>query len=57
VFDDFYRADNALTRTTSGTGIGLALVKKLVQAMGGKVRAANDSGGGCTVTIVLPAKQ
>ena len=54
VFDDFYRADNALTRTTSGTGIGLALVRKLAQAMGGRVAAANNAGPGCTITVSLP---
>ncbi|MBI5552426.1 MAG: HAMP domain-containing histidine kinase [Desulfobacterales bacterium] len=54
VFDDFYRADNALTRTTSGTGIGLALVRKLTQAMGGRVAAANNAGSGCTITVSLP---
>lgn len=54
VFDDFYRADSALTRTAGGTGIGLALVKKLVQAMGGRVQAANNAGPGCTITLMLP---
>jgi len=54
VFDDFYRADNALTRTTSGTGIGLALVRKLAQAMGGRVAATNNAGPGCTLTLSLP---
>jgi signal transduction histidine kinase len=37
-----------------GTGIGLALVKKFVQLMGGTVTAANNSGAGCTITISLP---
>jgi signal transduction histidine kinase len=54
VFNDFYRVENALTRTTRGTGIGLALVKKFVQLMGGTVTAANNSGPGCTFTISLP---
>lgn len=54
IFDDFYRVDNALTRTTGGTGIGLALVKKFVSALGGTVQAANNDGPGCTITIVLP---
>jgi signal transduction histidine kinase len=54
VFDDFYRVDNDLTRTTGGTGIGLALVKKFVSAMGGRVLAANNSGPGCTITLLLP---
>jgi signal transduction histidine kinase len=54
VFDDFYRVDNDLNRTTGGTGIGLALVKKFVVAMGGRVKAENNDGAGCTVRIVLP---
>ncbi|BBO79987.1 hypothetical protein DSCO28_05530 [Desulfosarcina ovata subsp. sediminis] len=54
VFDDFYRVENDLTRTTGGTGIGLALVKKFVLAMGGRVRAANNKGAGCSITISLP---
>ena len=54
VFDDFYRVENSLTRTTGGTGIGLALVKKFVRLMGGSVTAANNEGPGCTITITLP---
>jgi len=54
IFDDFYRVDNDLTRTTKGTGIGLALVKRFVEAMGGHVSAANNDGPGCTITITLP---
>ena len=55
IFDDFYRVDNALTRTTRGTGIGLALVKKFIHLMGGTVTAADNEGPGCTITIRLPA--
>jgi len=54
IFNDFYRVENSLTRTTRGTGIGLALVKKFVQLMGGTVTAANNSGPGCTITLSLP---
>jgi signal transduction histidine kinase len=54
VFDDFYRVENSLTRTTRGTGIGLALVKKFVQLMQGTVTAANNEGPGCTIFIKLP---
>lgn len=56
VFDDFYRVDSELSRTTGGTGIGLALVKKFIQALGGEVRAENNDGAGCAITISLPAK-
>ncbi len=51
VFNDFYRADNALARAAGGTGIGLALVKRFVALSGGKVSAANNAGPGCTITI------
>ena len=54
IFDDFYRVDNSLTQTTRGTGIGLALVKKFVRLMGGHVKAENNVGAGCTITISLP---
>ena len=54
IFGDFYRVDNELTRTTRGTGIGLALVKKLITLMGGRVTAANNADSGCTITISLP---
>jgi signal transduction histidine kinase len=54
IFDDFYRVEGALTRTTAGTGIGLSLVKKFVTLLGGTVRAENNTGPGCTITISLP---
>ncbi len=57
IFEDFYRVDNSLTRKTKGTGIGLALVKKLVHEMGGKVHAENNPEGGCAIIIRFPAAQ
>jgi signal transduction histidine kinase len=45
LFELFYRPDNELTRTTSGTGIGLALVRQLVTAMGGRVDVRNCEPG------------
>jgi signal transduction histidine kinase len=55
VFDDFYRVDSPDIRTTRGTGIGLAFVKKVIQLAGGRVSAKNNDGPGCTITISLPA--
>jgi signal transduction histidine kinase len=55
VFNDFYRAGNAVTSAAGGTGIGLALVRRFVRLMGGRVSAANNPGLGCTVCIELPA--
>ena len=54
VFDDFYRVENALIRSTRGTGIGLAFVRKVMTAMAGRVSAANNDGPGCTLTLWLP---
>jgi len=54
IFNDFYRADSSITRTTRGTGIGLAFVKKCITACGGNVAASNNDGDGCTITIALP---
>jgi two-component system, OmpR family, sensor histidine kinase VicK len=49
--------DSELTRTTGGTGIGLALVKKFIHALGGRVVAANNDGPGCSITIRLPIQR
>ncbi len=53
VFDDFYRVNSEGVQSTRGAGIGLAFVKKLVVAMGGKVKAENNSGPGCTISIMM----
>jgi len=45
IFRLFYRADSGLTRETLGTGIGLALVLQLAEAMGGTVDVANREPG------------
>lgn len=45
LFELFYRPDNELTRTTAGTGIGLALVQQLVAAMHGRVDLRNCDPG------------
>jgi signal transduction histidine kinase len=51
IFEPFYRVGEELTRTAEGTGIGLALVKELVEKSGGRVRASSPSDGGFVVTI------
>ena len=45
IFDLFYRAEDELTRETAGTGIGLALVSRLVADMGGSITVENRTPG------------
>jgi signal transduction histidine kinase len=54
IFEPFHRGEDELTRTTQGTGLGLALVASLVERMGGAVRGANRPDGGFEVCVELP---
>jgi signal transduction histidine kinase len=55
LFERFYRVDAARDRSRGGSGIGLAIVKALVEAHGGRVSAASDGPGhGATFTLTLP---
>lgn len=55
VFDRFYRVE-ATARRRPGTGVGLAIVKQLVEAMGGRVRADSVLGQGSTFAVRLPSR-
>ena len=55
VFDRFYRADRSRSRATGGSGVGLAIVKQLVEAQGGGVSAQSEPGRGSTFAFSLPA--
>ena len=52
VFQRFYRGD--ASRTGSGTGLGLALVKHIVEAHGGTVTAESDGATGAEIRVTLP---
>ncbi|KPV49578.1 histidine kinase, partial [Kouleothrix aurantiaca] len=54
VFERFYRADRARTRNRGGAGLGLPIVKWIVDAHGGQVRVASEPGVGSRFTIELP---
>jgi signal transduction histidine kinase/CheY-like chemotaxis protein len=55
VFDPFRQADGSTTRVHLGLGIGLSVVKALVQAHGGAIRATSaGKGQGATFTVLLP---
>jgi signal transduction histidine kinase len=54
VFDRFWQADGSSKRKYQGVGIGLALVKELVEIQGGKVKVESQEGKGTTFTVSLP---
>jgi signal transduction histidine kinase len=57
IFEPFFRIEEELTRSTRGSGIGLALVKELGEAMGAAVSGANADGGGFRVKVAFdPAR-
>jgi len=55
IFRKFVRGSGAKVHGVKGTGIGLAMVKHIVDAHGGKVLVASEPGKGSTFTILLPA--
>jgi signal transduction histidine kinase len=56
VFEPFYRGRRAKEEQVQGSGLGLSLVKKIADAHGGRVEAANRAGGGAAVRMWLPLK-
>lgn len=55
IFDKFYRADTSDSAPT-GTGLGMTIVKHLVEAHGGKVWVESELGKGTTVSFTIPLK-
>ncbi|MEK7677316.1 MAG: HAMP domain-containing sensor histidine kinase, partial [Verrucomicrobiota bacterium] len=54
IFDRFWQADSSARRKYQGTGIGLALVKELVEVQGGQVSAESRQGKGTTMLVRIP---
>lgn len=54
IFQRFYQIDNSSTRTHEGTGIGLALVKELIDLLNGKIHVKSALGQGTTFYIEIP---
>ena len=55
IFDPFYRATDVVEARLQGAGLGLSLVKRIVEAHGGQVSVKSQPGQGSAFTVVLPA--
>jgi len=57
IFERFGQADTSLTRQAEGTGIGLYLVKLLVESLDGKIHLTSEEGYGSTFSLSFPIQQ
>lgn len=54
LFERFYRAEPSRNRATGGAGLGLAITRQLVEAMGGRIMVESEVGYGTTFSFTLP---
>lgn len=54
IFEKFFRADNIKSRDTDGTGLGLYVVKHLLDYVGGRISFMSEEGTGSTFVILIP---
>jgi len=57
IFERFYRVKNEKTRYVTGTGLGLPIVKGLVNSLGGLIDVESTPGEGSTFTVLFPVEQ
>jgi signal transduction histidine kinase len=57
IFEPFYRGSEALARQIHGNGLGLSIVRRIVEAHGGRVTVTSAPGAGSTFTMRLPAAE
>ena len=57
VFERFFRLDESRTRAGGGAGLGLAIVRQLVELHGGAVHIEDASGGGARFVVRLPYRK
>jgi two-component system, OmpR family, sensor histidine kinase VicK len=57
LFEKFYRAENAISKESEGTGLGLHLVRLVVEHAGGQIWCESEEGAGSRFTFTLPVVQ
>lgn len=55
IFNPFYRVNDKLTQRVGGVGLGLSIVKHVMDAHGGKIEVKSSPGGGSTFTLLFPS--
>lgn len=56
IFEEFYRVDNQTNQTLQGSGLGLSLVKRIIEAHKGKIWVKSKLGEGSTFSFMLPKR-
>ena len=54
IFERFYRADVARSRSSGGVGLGLAIVRSIASVHGGSAEIKSETGQGTTVSLAFP---